>query len=115
MGMFDTYEPLPRLACPVCDVPLMRFQGKDGPCVLLLWRQGEAAPVAHEVDADVRFSDERLAEFRLPPIFDMTDICPNGHVVDAVGRCTDDVWIQTDLIEREWREKGYREKGRPVR
>ena len=49
MGMFDYYEPDPALACPVCRAPLAGWQGKDGPCALLVWRQGVASPVDQAV------------------------------------------------------------------
>ena len=50
MGMFDWYVPDPPLKCPVCGTLLERWQGKDGPCALLVWKQGEAVPVAMRAD-----------------------------------------------------------------
>jgi len=102
--MWDWYEPEPTIPCPVCAVPLTWFQGKDGPCVRLVWRQDHAAPVEQDVDDDVRFADSRIQEFRLPQTFEFGSICTNGHVVDLVGKCSGDVWTDWELIERPWRE-----------
>lgn len=50
MGMFDYYEPVPPLRCPVCATPLTEWQGKQGTNLLLVWRQGQAAAVGLRPD-----------------------------------------------------------------
>lgn len=76
----------------------MRWQGKDGPCVLFVWRQGEPHPTRHDVDADARADVDRLADFTLPDDFRFWTTCPNGHDLEASGRCVDGVWSATDLL-----------------
>ncbi|MGE5181378.1 MAG: hypothetical protein ACM31C_04930 [Acidobacteriota bacterium] len=52
---------------PVCDVALQSWQGKDGPCELLVWQQGHGAPIDQECDPQWRAPD--LGVFRLPATF----------------------------------------------
>jgi len=56
MGMLDWYRPVPDLACPVCGTPLREWQGKEGPCGLFVWQQGEIAPIDQVVDEECRWA-----------------------------------------------------------
>lgn len=44
MEMLDYYEPTPAIDCPACSEPLSGWQGKDGACALVVWRQGADRP-----------------------------------------------------------------------
>jgi hypothetical protein len=46
--MFAWYKPEGEMKCPVCDVALLEWQGKDGPSALFVWRENVAFPVAQE-------------------------------------------------------------------
>lgn len=111
MGMFDDYEPVPPLACPVDGRTLEGWQGKDGPCVLNHYRQGEP------IEGD---------DFPLHGRFEIHVNClepdPEGrlyrtdgqryrfvHSVDAYGVRSGGIWTETHLArvavaEVLWRE-----------
>lgn len=107
MGMFDSYEPVPPLACVVCGQPLSEWQGKHGPCALFVWRQGCDAPIRQEADEDCRLSHEELAAWRLPTEFWIGSRdcgCPYENV--AIGRTEDGVWVSTELITAQNASQG---------
>ena len=94
--MFDWFEPVPPVPCPFCGFAVEGWQGKDGPCVLLVWRQGAASPVDQRVDADASLDIAERDRLRLPVTFTITGTCPNdGGTVGARGQCRDGVWIGT--------------------
>jgi hypothetical protein len=68
MGMFDWYEPR-QISCPECGTALDRWQGKDGPCALFVWREGEASPIRQAVEAEVALLPGDLATRRVPASF----------------------------------------------
>jgi len=98
MGMFDSFEPLPELACSVCGARLMGWQGKDGPCALLRWRQGVAAPVDQDVPDENRGELSVIFSLRLPREFEIYTPCCGGECF-ATAFCTapDGVWSTTVL------------------
>jgi hypothetical protein len=96
--MFDWYEPVPPVPCPTCKSVDMRWQGKDGPSALFVWRQGARHPTRQDADVGARIDEDRLADFALPDHFRFWTTCPNGHELEAAGRCTDGVWSGTDLL-----------------
>ena len=66
MGLYDHFEPRPPIPCPHCSGKTRGWQGQPASGgTLLLWRQGESAPLGHQVDEDLRLSDEDLAKRRL--------------------------------------------------
>ena len=94
--MYDEYEPIPPIDCPACGDRLEGWQGKDGPCALLVWRQGEASQVRRSVD------EERAAALRgerLPDAFRLYAGCRRGHWVEADGRSVNGVWTSTSVVE----------------
>jgi hypothetical protein len=101
MGFFDTYVPRPALQCPVCHTELRDWQGKDGPCLLLVWTQGSREPQPTDLEID-RSSLSVLPDEFL--IYSYDCACFDRRV-EAVGRCVDGVWQSTefltaDLVER---------------
>ena len=101
MGMFDWYEPTITPICPQCGAGLKGWQGKDGPCELLVWRQGERGPIDQRVDDKWRLSAEKLKCFRLPARFLIYTSCPPHLLVHAICTATDGVWTETRLLEPE--------------
>ncbi|MGH9197951.1 MAG: hypothetical protein ACRD1T_19715, partial [Acidimicrobiia bacterium] len=86
--------------CSTCGEPLrQRWQGKDGTNALLVWRQGQAAPVEyHEnVASESKIDAETVATWRLPATFNISNWCQAWHMTDATGRCRGDVWSETLL------------------
>jgi hypothetical protein len=100
MGMFDWYEPGPELAtCPVCGSPLYGWQGKDADNPLLLvWRQGERAPVDQRMDDEYCLYIEDRDALRLPERFLIHTACLADHRHMAEGRCVDGVWLTSAFI-----------------
>jgi hypothetical protein len=97
MGMFDWYEPVPPLKCPVCGLILEAWQGKDGPCGLFVWRQGCRSPVDQRVEAECAVPSDRRALQRLPDSFAIYADDPQCHrVIVAIGQCKNGVWTSTD-------------------
>jgi hypothetical protein len=93
MGMFDEYQPEPSLSCPNCGHVLRGWQGKDGPCALLQWKQGEPSPIGQNVDEGVRLPVNRLAQFGLPERFELYTACSKcQRSFDATGICEGNVW-----------------------
>ena len=99
MGMFDWYQPTDDVKCPACGNKLRTWQGKEGPRALFVWRQGLAAPIAQEVDADARLDDRARERFRLPSRFNIYSFdCPDHHPIDAECACVEDVWTTTRVL-----------------
>ena len=92
MGMFDEYTPVPAIDCPRCGKKLSGWQGKDGPCRLLHWKQGQANATT---DSDNKFAPAEVLEAaRLPSEFSIYTQCAScGKPVDATGFVEDGVWI----------------------
>lgn len=99
MGMFDSYEPVPALDCPACGSTCGakgrdEWQGKCGPCELLIWTQGKRLAVSpHQ-----RFGKEEMLGFSLPEEFSIYTNCPTCNVwIDAVGECRCGAWAETNI------------------
>ena len=98
MGMFDTYLPADELRCPSDDHLLSDWQGKDGPCALLLWQEGAAHPVAHLVDEELRLPPEMWERFTLPIRFTIYSYdCPLHKPIVAICTMRDGIWASTEL------------------
>lgn len=102
MGMFDYYEPAKTYACPICDTPLKGWQGKDGPCGLFVWQEGEKYPVDQRVDDEVRLSVEEIQQWTLPPTFYIYTDCPDHGLIYALCTTQDGVWSSTRLPPPEF-------------
>jgi hypothetical protein len=99
VSLFDTYVPTTPLPCPVCGTRLERWQGKDGPNALFTWRQGDAAPVDQDVDADVALHADGRARCRLPDRFTIYSYDCNQHrPVEAQCGCVEGVWVRTVVV-----------------
>lgn len=100
MGLFDHYVPDPPLVCPVCNTVLDGWQGKDGPCMQLTWKQGAKIPVAHIWPDECVPKDEIFFEtFVLPRHFQIyTDECICQRTIEAYGICNDEIWLQTEIV-----------------
>ncbi len=102
MGFFDWYEPRPDLHCPRCDSILQDWQGKDGPCGLFVWRQGEPHPVDQRVDSDVQLPAEKLLSLHLPPQFIIYTECNCSRtLVEVICTAEDGVWTTARLARAE--------------
>lgn len=110
MGMFDSYEPAAPVQCPSCGGTLSGWQGKDGPCALLLWAQGRLAPVDQLVSEECRLSACDRASCRLPErflIYTECERCQEPSLILATGICEGGVWAHTVLGDRiEFGEEG---------
>lgn len=98
MGMFDQYEPVPQLACPVCHVPLVEWQGKEGPCAILQWRQGTAWPVDQPIDEECRIAVADREKWRLPEKFGIYSYDCGRHRVYAECVAPGGVWTVTRIV-----------------
>jgi hypothetical protein len=111
MGMYDTYQPVPALSCPVCERPLESWQGKDADNALLIWRQGVAAPVGQDIDDPeiaVPFDEPPLAQ--LPAKFDIYSYdCGCPFRVDAKCEAPEGTWLRTTLVTAQNAERGLEE------
>ena len=99
MGMFDYYRPTGQRRCPVCRRSLLEWQGKDGPNGLLIWAEGNAAPVDQDVDEDLKVPIGERQAIRLPRKFEIYSFdCPEHQPIDADCECDDSgVWTRTVL------------------
>jgi hypothetical protein len=98
MGMFDHYRPKPGIDCSVCGASYLEWQGKDGPCALFVWEQGQFGPVDQLVDEECKISPEDRAEVRLPVRFEIYAECGCPTFLDAVGFTEHGVWTLTELL-----------------
>ena len=98
MGMYDSYKPAKEYACPVCGTPLKDWQGKDGPCGLFVWQEGEKYPIDQLVDEEVRSSVEERQQWMLPLRFWIYSYdCPHHYPINALGTTQNEVWSSTTL------------------
>ena len=99
MGMFDVYEPVPGRTCPTCSAPLREWQGKEGPRLGLVFRQGVLGEVGTALDGWPEYRPLRGDPERLPATFRISSYdCPNHRPIHA--RCTseDGTWTRTEII-----------------
>jgi hypothetical protein len=97
MGLFDTFVTPEALRCPICNVPLTNWQGKDGPGALFVWKQGVPSPIDQDAGR-ASISAGARAMLRLPDTFEIYSGDCGRHVVDAVGRCEAGVWASTEVV-----------------
>lgn len=98
MGMFDWFVPASPLPCSSCGEPLTGFQGKDGPCELLVWREREPSPTNQECDEFWRRSESDRDVLRLPAVFGFHTSCTScGTWMEFTGICRNGVWSDSIL------------------
>jgi len=98
VGLFDYYRPTPDIECPVCGQSDLEWQGTDGPCALLLWAQGQAAPIDQLVEEECQANRDQRNAFRLPARFEIFADCHCPTSLAAVGVTEQDVWTHTELL-----------------
>ena len=97
--MFDWYIPEPVLICPHCGTALDEWQGKQGPCALLVWRQGRKHPIDQRIDEEIRWAPEELTRFELAERFIIyTSCCSHDFQVEAVCTTEEGVWSESRII-----------------
>lgn len=99
MGMFDEYEPNPPLRCPGCHASLSGWQGKDGPCVLKRFEQGDVVEVEKDWrDSGIHPGREEWAND--DSRFELYVSCRScGSWIDAIGTKTaDGRWTTTEIV-----------------
>lgn len=97
--MFDYFRPLPDLACPACGQAGLEWRGTDGPCALLVWAQGQAAPVDQVTPEECQTPSERRYSFRLPARFEINADCQCPTSLAAVGTTEHETWTRTELLD----------------
>lgn len=111
MSLLDLYEPDPPLKCPACGAKLEGWQGKDGDCALLVWRQGHPAPIDQELPDDIRGYPEVIEALRLPEEFEIyTQCCGEGFFISAYCTAPHGVWTHTELETWETTRQDHSER-----
>jgi hypothetical protein len=96
VGMFDWYEPIPPLSCPVCGTQLNEWQGKDGPNALFVWKQGHISPTDQLASEDAKLEPAKMARWKLPNEFVIYSYdCTNHAPIMAHCETKDGVWSTT--------------------
>ncbi len=99
MGMFDWYRPEPPLSCPACGAPLSVWQGKDGPRLLLVWKQGQARAIGIGADDVDTMSPLEADASRLPGRFRFRSWdCEDHRPAEAEGEVEKGVWVRTRIV-----------------
>ena len=99
MGTFDVYEPVPELTCPSCATPLREWQGKEGPRLCLVFRQGEPDAVGTALDGPPEYRALHGEPVRLPPAFRIySHDCPRHRPIYVLCGSEDGVWTRTEII-----------------
>ena len=111
MSLLDHYEPDPPLACPACGAELEGWQGKEGDCSMLVWRQGHAAPVDQEVPDEIKGYPDVIGALRLPNEFEIyTQCCGGSFFITAHCAARDGVWTHTELETWETTRQDHSER-----
>src|SRR2546423_12069441 len=96
--MFDYYQPAGEPRCPWCGARLPAWQGKGSHCMLLVYREGELAPVEHRVDEDARVAAADLPRFALErPVEIYSYDCAHAPVI-AIAEVRERVWCETIFL-----------------
>lgn len=103
MSMFDSYRPKGEHRCPGCGSRLVEWQGKEGPCALLVFEEGRRDPVEHRTeDSELRWSDEEMELISLPERFLIYSYdCPTHQPIKAECVCEGGVWVSTKVLDIE--------------
>ena len=94
--MFDWYVPSPAIPCTKCG-KVLEWQGGDGPCALMVFRQGTRGAVEQRVSDECRsLSADDLGKTQLSPEFRICSWCFD-YRFSADCQATDGVWTHTTL------------------
>lgn len=97
MGMFDIYIPRPQILCPRCSQALSDWQGKNGPCALLVFEQGAFGATRQEIPDECKcLSAEQLRAFRLGEHFLIYTSCC-GYWYEAECTSHEGRWNESKL------------------
>ncbi len=108
MGMFDYYQLSEKILCPVCNVELKEWQGKDADCALLLWKQGQSYPESSALlDEETEMPEEIRRTWRLPEKFVFYSYDCEKHCVYVEGQTVNEVWVNNRIVLVEDLEKKY--------
>ncbi len=106
MGTYHDYIVAPDLFCPKCSKPMAGWQGTDGPCRLVRWKQGEITPAHYHPET---MSATDASALRLPREFTINGgscQCSSGFAAlcrtDASGR-----WVTTEIITSDEQRDFY--------
>ncbi len=95
MGMYDDFIPDPPLRCPVDEAELDGWQGKDGPCALTTYRQGDVLDdIPRRADHGVGDDWEASGPFELYTGHDERGV---DHWVEAHGVIVGGRWAETHI------------------
>jgi hypothetical protein len=116
MGLFDTYIPAKKHACPVCGTLIeSTWQGHDGPCALFVFKENIAGAVDQDVDGDIEIHATEREKIQLPEKFLIhTHDCDCPHFTVLRCTATDGVWQKTELHtgSQEDRKQGKQTRAR---
>jgi hypothetical protein len=93
--MFDWYLPANEWPCPECGAVLEGWQGKDGPRLGLVWKEGASAPVGTALDG---------LEFMRPPGRDLGGRLPDEFTVYAYDENRHRVTLRCQSVAGVWCE-----------
>lgn len=97
MGIYDTYIPKPPVKCPLCGEEVKDFQGKDGPCAMLEFTQGQEIPLD-----EFYFEYSGCEEGIVPDKFELHTFDSQRHWIDAQGVIRDGKWAEvTEVTAKE--------------
>lgn len=100
MGMFDWYVPERPITCPKCGDALDGWQGKDGPRLLLEWKQGRRSPADQIIDEERAMPPADWEGLVLPEQFEFYTHCDSCFTrVNAVGLCEKQVWTRFWIVK----------------
>lgn len=99
MGMFDVYQPVPGLACPLCATRLRNWQGKEGPRLCLVFRQGVFDAIGTALDGWPVYRKSYGDPVRLPPEFHIySHDCRRHGRIRARCASEEGTWKRTEII-----------------
>jgi hypothetical protein len=96
MSLFDSYRPATQQRCPVCLRLVHKWQGKDGPNGLFVWREGLLSPVEQNAAKEACLDQSTRERLRLPARFVIYSYdCPDHQPIEADCRAPEGVWTET--------------------
>ena len=82
-----------------CSVPLRDWQGREGPRLCLVFRQGQPDAVGTALDGPPVYRELHGDPVRLPPAFRIySHDCPRHRPIYALCGSEEGVWTRTEII-----------------